>query len=58
MFAERFGLQIVDGPLAGLLARAVIIVDEDRKIIYRDLVREITEEPKYKEALEVLSAAK
>ena len=58
MFAERFGLQIVDGPLAGLLARAVIIVDEDRKIIYRDLVREITEEPKYKEALEALSAAK
>ena len=55
MFAEKYGLQLVDGPLAGLLARAVIIIDKDRKIIYRDLVEEITEEPKYSEAIEVLS---
>lgn len=54
MFAERYGLQIVDGPLAGLLARAVIIVDGDRKIIYRELVEEITNEPDYVEALAVL----
>ena len=54
MFAEKYGLQIVDGPLAGLLARAVIIIDTDRKIVYRDLVGEITEEPNYSEAIEVL----
>lgn len=55
MFAENYGLQLVDGPLAGLLARAVIILDTDRKVIYRDLVEEITDEPRYNEAIEVLS---
>lgn len=55
MFAENYGLKLVDGPLSGLLARAVIIIDTDRKIIYRDLVEEITEEPRYDEAIEVLS---
>ena len=54
MFAEKYGLQLVDGPLAGLLARAVIIIDTDRKVMYRDLVQEITDEPKYSEAIEVL----
>lgn len=54
LFAEKYGLQMVDGPLAGLLARAVIILDGDRKVEYVDLVSEITEEPKYKEALDVL----
>ena len=54
MFAENYGLQMVDGPLAGLLARAVIVIDGDRNIVYTDLVSEITEEPKYEEALEVL----
>lgn len=54
MFAENYGLQLVDGPLAGLLARAVIIIDTDRKVMYRELVQEITDEPKYSEAIEVL----
>ncbi len=54
LFAEKYGLQMVDGPLAGLLARAVIILDGDRNVEYVDLVSEITEEPKYKEALDVL----
>ena len=54
MFAENYGLQMVDGPLAGLLARAVIVIDGDRNVVYEDLVREITEEPRYDEALEVL----
>jgi len=54
MFAENYGLQLVDGPLAGLLARAVIVIDGDRNIIYTDLVEEITDEPRYEEALDVL----
>ena len=54
LFAQRFGVQICDGPLAGLLARAVIICDTDRKVIYRELVSEITNEPDYKAALSVL----
>lgn len=53
-FGEQYGLQMVDGPLAGLLARAVIVIDENGEIIYRDLVNEITEEPYYEGAVEVL----
>ena len=54
MFGQKYGLQLVDGPLAGLLARAVIVLDENHTVIYADLVDEITHEPKYDEALAVL----
>ncbi|MDO4319627.1 MAG: thiol peroxidase [Bacteroidales bacterium] len=54
LFSEKYGLQIVDGPLAGLLARAVIILDKDRKVIYSELVDEITHEPDYEGAMYVL----
>lgn len=53
-FSQEYGLQIVDGPLAGLLARAVIVVDEDRNVIFSDLVEEITHEPDYEGAISVL----
>lgn len=53
-FAHEYGLELVDGPLAGLLTRAVIILDTDRKVIYSDLVDEITHEPDYDGALRVL----
>lgn len=54
LFGQKYGVQLCDGPLAGLLARAVIIIDTDRKIIYRELVDEITNEPDYEAALYVL----
>lgn len=54
VFAQNYGLQIVDGPLAGLLARAVIVIDKDGKVIFSDLVEEITNEPDYKGAISVL----
>lgn len=53
-FIKDYGLQIIDGPLAGLLARAVIVVDTDGKVIFSDLVEEITKEPDYDGALYVL----
>lgn len=53
-FAKDYGVQLVDGPLAGLLTRAVIIIDKDGKVRYVDLVDEITHEPRYDEALDVL----
>lgn len=53
-FVRDYGVELVDGPLKGLLARAVIIIDTDGRIIYRDLVENITEEPRYREALDVL----
>lgn len=54
MFVEEYGLQIVDGPLAGLLARALLVLDENHKVIYSDLVDEITKEPDYEGAISVL----
>lgn len=53
-FIAQYGVGIVDGPLAGLLARAVIVIDEDQNVVYADLVNEITNEPNYAEALDVL----
>ena len=54
IFVEQYGMLIVDGPLAGLLARAVIVLDKDHKVIFSDLVEEITNEPDYKGAISVL----
>lgn len=53
-FGKAYGLELKDGPLAGLLARAVIIVDTDGKVVYRELVDDITHEPDYKAALKAL----
>lgn len=53
-FSQQYGLQLVDGPLAGLLARAVLVLDENHNVIFSDLVGEITEEPDYEAALSVL----
>ena len=50
-FGDLYGLTIADGPLAGLLARAVIVLDKDHKIIYHELVKEITDQPDYEAAL-------
>jgi thiol peroxidase len=50
-FGKAYGLRIADGPLAGLLARSVVIVDGQGKIIYTQLVPEATQEPDYEAAL-------
>ena len=54
-FGKEYGLTMVDGPIAGLLARAVLIIDENRNVIYSDLVEEITHEPDYDGAIYVLT---
>ncbi len=54
MFGQKFGVQLVDGPLAGLLARAVIVMDESRRVVYTQLVDEITDEPDYDAVLKTL----
>lgn len=53
-FGKDYGLTMVDGPLAGLLARAVLVIDEKGEVIYSDLVEEITNEPDYDGAVYVL----
>ena len=45
---------MVDGPLAGLLARAVVGIDENGKVIHAELVPEITQEPDYEAAIKAL----
>lgn len=49
-----YGLRIKEGPMTGLLARAVVVVDEKGCILYEELVPEITQEPNYEAALAVL----
>jgi thiol peroxidase len=46
-FGKDYGVKIIDGPLAGLLARAIVIIDESGQIIYTQQVPEITQEPDY-----------
>ncbi len=46
-FATDYGGLMTDGPLAGLMARSVVAFDENGKVVYNQLVPEITEEPNY-----------
>lgn len=50
-FAEKYGVLMTDGPLMGLLARSVIVIDPEGKVIYAELVPEIVQEPNYDAAL-------
>ncbi len=46
-FGTDYGVLMTDGPLAGLMARSVVAFDENGKVVYNQLVPEITEEPNY-----------
>src|SRR5690606_1498496 len=54
-FLEDYGVAIADGPLAGLAARAVVLLDANDKVIHAQLVGEIGDEPDYDAALAALS---
>ncbi len=54
-FGKDYGVLIQDGPLAGLTARAIVVLDESGKVIHSQLVPEIKEEPDYQAALDALS---
>lgn len=53
-FGEDYGVKILDGVLAGLLSRAIVVLDENNTVLYTELVPEITEEPNYEKALAVV----
>ena len=53
-FDNNYGLIITEGPLRGLSTRAVIVLDESGKIIYRQIIRNVSEEPDYRSAVEIL----
>jgi thiol peroxidase len=54
-FATDYGVLLIDGPLAGICARAVVVLDTEGKVVYTELVPEITQEPNYDAALAALS---
>jgi len=50
-FGKAYGVDIIDGPMRGLYARAIVIIDENGKVIYNQLIPEISQEPDYDSAL-------
>lgn len=50
-FGKDFGVTMADGPLAGLFARAVVVLDGKGKVVHTELVPEIAQEPNYQQAL-------
>jgi thioredoxin-dependent peroxiredoxin len=53
-FAKDYGMLMVDGPLAGITGRAVVVLDANDKVVYTQLVPEITTEPDYDAAIKAL----
>ncbi|MBN7818375.1 thiol peroxidase [Bowmanella sp. Y26] len=54
-FGHDYGVTVKTGPLAGLLSRAVVVIDENGRVIHTQQVSEIADEPDYQQALAVLS---
>jgi len=53
-FGDDYGVTIVDGPMKGLLSRAVVVTDENNNVVYTEQVPEIVQEPNYENALNAL----
>ena len=53
-FDKNYVVLIEDGPLAGLLESSIVVIDPDGKVIYTEMVPEITEEPNYEKALDAI----
>lgn len=54
-FGKKYGIELTDGPFQNLHARAVIVADENGKVIHNELVKDIGEEPDYDAAIEALT---
>ena len=53
-FHSKYGVDLADGPLKGLTARGVVVLDENNRVLYSELVPEIKQEPDYDAALKAL----
>jgi len=53
-FGENYGVQIVEGPLAGMFSRAVVVLDENNSVVHREHVEDIATEPDYRAAFRAL----
>jgi thioredoxin-dependent peroxiredoxin len=54
-FAKNYGVELTTGPMAGLLARAIVVLDPDNKVLHTELVPEIAQEPNYDAALKAVA---
>lgn len=54
-FSEAYGVKMVDGPLQGLMSRAVVVLNENGEVVYSEQVPEITQEPNYDAAIASLA---
>lgn len=54
VFSQNYGVKMTDGPLAGLLSRAVVVIDENGKVSHSEQVDDIVNEPDYEAALKAL----
>lgn len=52
--AKNYGVRVTEGPIAGLYARAVLVIDEEGNVVHSELVSEVTEEPDYEKAIAAL----
>jgi len=55
-FSDAYGIRIMDGPLAGLFSRAVVVINDQGRVVYTEQVSEIAQEPDYEKALAAASA--
>lgn len=53
-FGENYGVQIVEGPLAGMFSRAVVVLDENNTVVHQEQIEDITSEPDYRAAFRAL----
>lgn len=53
-FGENYGVQIVDGPLAGMFARAIVVIDENNTVVHTEFIEELSSEPDYHAAFQAL----
>ena len=53
-FGSDYGIELIDGPLRGLTARAVLVLDDDNRVLFAQLVPEIAQEPDYDAAAKAL----
>jgi len=53
-FGENYGVQITEGPLAGMFSRAVVVLDENNTVVHREQIEDISNEPDYEAAYKAL----
>ena len=57
-FGEKYGMELSSGPMKGALARGIVVLDSNDKVVYTELVPEIAQEPDYDAAIAAVKAAK